>query len=365
MPKINQAFREITCKIVFYGPGAGGKTTNLQFVHGNVPEKHRGKLTSLATEQDRTLFFDYLPLDIGEVKGYKTKFQLYTVPGQVFYNQTRKLVLREADAIAFIADSQAGRLKDNIDSFNNLNENLRELGVELSDIPFVMQYNKRDLPDALPVEDLESYLNPKHEFMSFEAVATEGKGVRETLREVSSQVLKRLNATANIVSDEELVGERLGVAPGAGLPSETETAAAGTPISPRRQPTEADKNAPDLEIMQTSRFFWRGIAVGSGTVSLSTLREESGIVEYALTSNHKIMGIRRSIVRTLSYIGEDRRVTPEGAEKIYYVLRDSGGGKSAPISTFVQKKVSPRIYLVYQALVGEMKVGPEGEPIDI
>src|SRR5438045_6201813 len=139
MPKINHAVKEITCKIVYYGPGAGGKTTNLIYVHGNVPGKHRGELVSLATEQDRTLFFDFLPLDIGDVKGFKTKFQLYTVPGQVFYNQTRKLVLRDVDGIAFVADSQAGRLKDNIDSLNNLAEDLRELGYDLESVPLVVQ----------------------------------------------------------------------------------------------------------------------------------------------------------------------------------------------------------------------------------
>ncbi|MCX7625087.1 MAG: ADP-ribosylation factor-like protein, partial [Candidatus Sumerlaeaceae bacterium] len=253
MANINYAFREIACKIVYYGPGFGGKTTNLQFVHSNVPEKHRGQLVSLATEQDQTLFFDFLPLDVGDVKGFKTKFQLYTVPGQVFYNATRKLVLRGVDGIVFVADSQADRLQDNIDSLTNLEENLREYGLSLDRVPLVIQYNKRDLPNAMPLDQLRSHLNPLGRFVEFEAIATEGIGVRETLREIASQVLARLKENANIVMDEEIIGERLGVLPAADEEEGSE-----------RSGRSRGEQVPSIESTQLSHWLRHNLRVGSG-----------------------------------------------------------------------------------------------------
>lgn len=351
MPSINYAFKEITCKIVYYGPGAGGKTTNLHYVHGNVPSKHRGEMVSLATEQDRTLFFDFLPLDIGDVKGFKTKFQLYTVPGQVYYNATRKLVLRGVDAIVFVADSQESRLQDSIDSLRNLEENLRDYGLELENMPFVMQYNKRDMPDAVPLEVMRRNLNPEGKFSEYEAVATEGIGCRESLRDVAGQLLKKLNATANIVSDEAVVTERLGVA-GAGL------AATGGSIS--------DRQAPELEISQPSKFVWHGIAVGSGEVSLSSSRNERGEMEYALVTNHKILISKKNLIRTMRYVGEDKRQV-NGVDRTFLVLRDASAGRGmAPVAGFVEKSGGvPRLYLVYPGIGGEVKVGPEGEDLHI
>lgn len=193
MPTINRAFKEISCKIVYYGCGLCGKTTNLQIVHRQIPSKFRGDLVSLATEQDRTLFFDFLPLDLGEVKGFKTKFQLYTVPGQVFYNATRKLVLRGVDGIVFVADSHPDRYEDNVESLDNLQENLREYGLDLDQVPVVLQYNKRDLPSAMSLDQLQKSLNSDGRWQYVEAVAVEGTGVKETLKAVSSQVLSRLN----------------------------------------------------------------------------------------------------------------------------------------------------------------------------
>lgn len=349
MPTINYAFKEITCKIVYYGPGAGGKTTNLHYVHGNVPSKHRGDLVSLATEQDRTLFFDFLPLDIGDVKGFKTKFQLYTVPGQVYYNATRKLVLRGVDGIVFVADSGSSRFQDSIDSFNNLVENLRDYGLELEQMPFVMQYNKRDLPDAVPLDKLQAALNPEGKFVEFEAVATEGEGVRETLREISSQCLKRLQSSANIVSDEQVVQERLGVAPGAG----------GRPVS------ATDRNAPELSVSQTSSFRWRGMGVGSGNVSITSSRNERGEVEYSLVTKHKVFGMGKSLKRTLRYVGEDRR-EEDGIERVYYVLRDASSGRDkAPVAVFIEKMTNPKVYMMYPGVMGEVRVGPKGEAIPL
>ena len=193
MPLVNFTTREITCKIVYYGPGRSGKTTNLQYIYGRVPEERRGKMVSLATRTDRTLFFDFLPLELGEVKGFKTRFHLYTVPGQVYYNASRKLILRGVDGIVFVADSQESRFDANIESLYNLHDNLKEYDLQLGKIPFVMQWNKRDMPDAVDVAELEEELNPEH-FDSFEAVAIEGTGVFDTLKCVAKQVLRKLQA---------------------------------------------------------------------------------------------------------------------------------------------------------------------------
>ncbi len=192
MVQINFALREVSCKIVYYGPGMGGKTTNLQVVHDRAPADHKGKLTSIATEGDRTLFFDFLPLDLGTVGGMKTKLQLYTVPGQVYYNATRKLVLEGADGIIFVADSQQDKMTENIESWQNLQDNLREYGLDINEIPVVVQYNKQDLPDLSPVAELEAKVNTVNA-LSFEASATNGEGVFPTLKAISSIVLERLN----------------------------------------------------------------------------------------------------------------------------------------------------------------------------
>ena len=188
MASINYAFKEISCKIVFYGPGLSGKTTNLQYVHQKIPPKTRGNLISLATDQDRTLYFDFLPVDIGRIHGFSTKFQLYTVPGQVYYNATRKLVLRGVDGLVFVADSQKSKMDENIESLQNLVENLSEYGYNIDKIPLVFQYNKKDLPDVNSAEELEAALNPK-KLPYFEAVATQGSGVFDTLKCISKLVL--------------------------------------------------------------------------------------------------------------------------------------------------------------------------------
>src|SRR5262245_9793828 len=173
MVQINFARREVNCKIVFYGPGLSGKTTNLEIIHKKVPDNARGNLTSIATEQDRTLFFDFMPLDIGTVAGMRTKLFLYTVPGQVYYDSTRKLVLQGADGICFVADSDPNRMQDNLDSVRNLDLNLKEYGLDLRKVPFVMQFNKRDLPGAMSVAELNAKLNP-YGAVTVEAVAVKG-----------------------------------------------------------------------------------------------------------------------------------------------------------------------------------------------
>jgi len=224
MSMINYASREINCKIVYYGPGLGGKTTNLEHVYGRVQPDTRGKLISLATETERTLFFDFLPVDLGTIRGFKTRFHLYTVPGQVYYNASRKLILKGVDGVVFVADSQVERMEANQEAMQNLYDNMKEYGYDVTSMPFVIQYNKRDLPNAAPVRDLQTALNPGWEVSEpqkqrvtpdpyhagenlveqlptgewveraphFEAVATSGDGVFDTLKAVSKLVLKTL-----------------------------------------------------------------------------------------------------------------------------------------------------------------------------
>jgi signal recognition particle receptor subunit beta len=197
MSLVNYQTREITCKIVYYGPGRSGKTTNLHYIYGQVPEDRKGKMVSLATQTDRTLFFDFLPLDLGTISGFTTRFQLYTVPGQVYYQATRKLVLQGADGIVFVADSQARQLQENIESFQDLHQNLAEQSVDPRAIPLVMQYNKQDLPSdlILTTEELADAVNFRG-VPDFPADALHGPGVFETLRGISELVLKRLSAGA-------------------------------------------------------------------------------------------------------------------------------------------------------------------------
>ncbi|MDP6930368.1 MAG: ADP-ribosylation factor-like protein [Planctomycetota bacterium] len=194
MVQINFALKEVNCKIVYYGPGMSGKTTNLEIVHEKAPEENKGELTSISTDGDRTLFFDFMPLDLGNVAGMRTKFQLYTVPGQVYYNSTRKLVLQGADGVIFVADSDAEKMQENLESYENLAVNLHEYGKDIRDLPHVIQYNKRDLPGALSVEELDRQMN-KFGVPTFEAVAMTGEGVFPTLKVLAGMVLESIDRT--------------------------------------------------------------------------------------------------------------------------------------------------------------------------
>ena len=191
MSFINHSSKEIHCKIVYYGPGLCGKTTNLQYLYNKSNPEVRGNMTSLATETERTLFFDFLPLALGEIKGFKLRFHLYTVPGQVFYDASRKLILKGVDGVVFVADSQVERSEANLESLDNLTTNLQEQGYELPKLPFVIQYNKRDLPNAASVEQLRQTLNP-FGVADFEGSAVQGIGVFETLKAVARLVLNEL-----------------------------------------------------------------------------------------------------------------------------------------------------------------------------
>jgi signal recognition particle receptor subunit beta len=191
MTFINYAAREINCKIVYYGPGLGGKTTNLQYIYNRTAPDRKGKMISLATEADRTLFFDFLPLDLGSIRGFSTRFHLYTVPGQVFYDASRKLILKGVDGVVFVADSQRERMEANVESIRNLEANLREHDFDLKEVPLSLQFNKRDLPNVMPVDEMYRMLNYKRE-PTFEAVASEGTGVFDTLKAVAKQILVQL-----------------------------------------------------------------------------------------------------------------------------------------------------------------------------
>jgi signal recognition particle receptor subunit beta len=192
MVLFNYATRELTAKVVYYGPGLCGKTTNLEFIHKSLPEKSRGKMLSLSTQTDRTLFFDFLPLDLGSIKGMKTRVQLYTVPGQVFYDATRKLVLKGADGVVFVADSQKEMMQSNLDSWENLRQNLAENNLDLDTIPLVVQFNKRDLPDVLPVKELNRKINIL-KAPYFEAIALTGMGVQDTFKGIAKIVMATLS----------------------------------------------------------------------------------------------------------------------------------------------------------------------------
>ncbi len=202
MVAINYANKEVSCKIVYYGPGLSGKTTNLIYIHSKVPGTTRGDLISLATDADRTLYFDFLPINIGSINGFTTRFQLYTVPGQVFYNATRKLVLRGVDGLIFVADSQRDKADENVESLNNLLENLEDYGYDLNKIPMVLQYNKRDLPDTMSIEELDKLLNSNN-WPVFESVAHKGTGVFDTLKLIIKMILEKARKSDTAKKIEE------------------------------------------------------------------------------------------------------------------------------------------------------------------
>ncbi|MEK6623916.1 MAG: GTPase domain-containing protein [Bdellovibrionota bacterium] len=193
MSFVNFQSKEINCKIIYYGPGLGGKTTNIQYIYQKSSGENKSKMISLNTENERTLFFDFLPLDLGEIRGFKTRFHLYTVPGQVFYEASRKLVLRGVDGLIFVADSQVEKLEANQESLSGLYKNLDEQGYDINKIPLIFQWNKRDLPNVIPIQELERQLN-KQNFQSFESVAKDGIGVFETLKAISKAVLMNLRS---------------------------------------------------------------------------------------------------------------------------------------------------------------------------
>lgn len=277
MSSINFATREISCKVVYYGPGLSGKTTNLQVIHQKMPQDKRTDMVSLATEGDRTLFFDFLPLNLGDIKGFKTRFQLYTVPGQVYYNSTRKLVLRGVDGIVFVADSQRSRQAENLESLQNLRQNLQDYGMDLDDLPFVLQYNKRDMENVFTLDEMNAELNP-NKIPFFPATAHNGKGVVTTLKTIAMLVIEKFNVKQGFlrkaaesvnntgvhnvsltkdgvsVSNEQAKAQMAAPAAPAAAPEQ--------PASPFRMPSFAAKppsaNAPTANASSGSGLFQKG-----------------------------------------------------------------------------------------------------------
>ena len=256
MVQINFAHKEIQCKIVYYGPGMSGKTTNLELVHEKTPGESRGELTSIATTGERTLYFDYMPLDLGAIAGIRTKFQLYTVPGQIYYKSTRRLVLQGVDGIVFVADSSASKLAENQESMRDLEENIREMGRTVADLPIVIQYNKRDLPDAMTIEELQTQVNV-HGFPHFEASAKSGQGVFPTLKALAALVLEAVNRGG-------IGATRSAARPPAAAPAATPAATPATSVAskisvstpaprPMSEPLEPPRSAPRISVADVPR----------------------------------------------------------------------------------------------------------------
>jgi signal recognition particle receptor subunit beta len=257
MVLFNYSTRELTAKIVYYGPGLCGKTTNLQYVYNSLPDQvKKGKMLSLATKTDRTLFFDFLPIELGTIRGMRTRIQLYTVPGQVFYNSTRKLVLKGADGVVFVADSQAKMLEANTESYRNLDENLKEMGIRIEEIPLVMQFNKRDLPNLASIEEMNTRIN-RHNAPFYEAVAMTGIGVEDTLKAITKLVLNNLSAKYRLEEGAQGQKSAVSAAPAAVHAAAPRAAAAAppedraldaleaTPLTERRAPMRAPEPSPE------------------------------------------------------------------------------------------------------------------------
>lgn len=411
MATLNYAFKELSCKIVYYGCGLCGKTTNLIHIHKTVPQKFRGELVSLATEQDRTLFFDFLPLDLGEVRGFKTKFQLYTVPGQVYYNATRKLVLRGVDGLVFVADSQRDRFQENIDSLENLKQNLAEYGYHLQTgpndnegIPWILQYNKRDMPQVSTLDEMNSALNNGH-VPVIEAVAVNGTGVKDTLKGISSLVIKKLNADSTAGPPKE---ERKTVAPAAGTPMpvkaaapaaqdedfeeltddekealetgaeaprapkpakqpEPKAAAPAAPKAPAPKPVPAAKAAPapaapstpTLQVVANNKALLRGMGLGSANLTLANMVGGEN-TQYQLTGKVSFLGVFGSTwSRTLRFGGTESK-NVDGAEARFH--RFTSDDNAAPsLTVLVKDDHEKHLYATYVGKFGEVQIVPPGK----
>lgn len=376
MATINYAQKEISCKIVYYGPGLGGKTTNLQYIYKTLPTENRGELVSLATQQDRTLFFDFLPMDLGKIKGFNTKFHLYTVPGQVYYNATRKLVLRGADGIIFVADSQRDRMDENLKSFQNLKENLKEYNYSLDNIPWVIQYNKRDMENIFSVEELQTLLN-EMKVISFESVATTGLGVKQALKAISSQILERLKVvteetpegvtslTINPSNTDTELKQPLEPLPSVGLkPGKTPT--------PERKAigkapylfTDENPLTGLLPIEQRCQVFWKGIFIGSASLKLLNFQSSASRVRYRLKGKLKILAFFRHILdRKLIYRGKRSKVV-SGKQKYFFYLTDPPESRAPladPFSIWIDEEHQRSFFLSYESRYGKIWVIPHDQ----
>jgi len=325
MVAINYATREVTCKIVYYGPGLSGKTTNLIYVHKKTPSNTKGKLISLATEADRTLYFDFLPINIGTISGFAAKFQLYTVPGQVYYNATRKLVLRGVDGLVFVADSQADKMDENIESLNNMKENIKEYGYDFDDMPIVIQYNKCDLPNILPVSELDSKLNTGG-WPSFQAEAVNGAGVFDTLKTIIRLVLEKTKkgGTSTVKKPADVDTKKGGEVASRAGKVETETEAAPpaanrTPVSPPPAPSPLPVVETPAETATQHEVMANASADIAKPQTSPVVETESGI-----TPNEEVQKepIRKPVYKTDETENETYQSEPSSAEDIPGVSND-------------------------------------------
>lgn len=382
MATLNYAFKELSCKIVYYGCGLCGKTTNLIHIHKTVPQRFRGELVSLATEQDRTLFFDFLPLDLGEVKGFKTKFQLYTVPGQVYYNATRKLVLRGVDGLVFVVDSQKDRLQENIDSLENLKQNLAEYGYRLQEsstdyegIPWVVQYNKRDMPQVSQLEELQAALN-EHGLPYYEAVAVSGQGVKDTLKGISSLVIKKLNADPTGVGGSGEVKKEekpaavatpepaprqeapapAAAAPPAAAPVPAPAAAAATPAV---APAPGDNRPPQLNVVQKCTARVLGLGLGGGNLTLSNIAGGDDTL-YQLTGKLSFLAVFGTTwSRRVRYRGAEEKM--HAGEQARFFRFTSDDGSEPSLELFVKDDFDKSLFIKYPGKFGQVAVTPAGK----
>jgi len=383
MATLNYAFKEISCKIVYYGCGLCGKTTNLIHVHKTVPNKFRGELVSLATEQDRTLFFDFLPLDLGEVRGFKTKFQLYTVPGQVYYNATRKLVLRGVDGLVFVADSQKDRLQENVESFNNLVENLQEYGYTLKKdendhegIPWILQLNKRDMPQISEKEEMLDALGVSQSIPCIDAVAVNGTGVRETLKGISSLVIKKLNSSGGALAGSSTPATagntpkpeasapaaqpKSNPAPAASKGDEfaagKEEKKAAPPKMPEPVPEPEPEPTPDpIQAVQSCDGLWRGMKTGSGSLNMNQIEDKE---EFELTGTVSFTLGKRTFSQKLDVTGKEEK-TVDGVAKEYWSLQTQAG-QSPQVSGFLSPDDN-LFFLQYKGFGGKIQILPVGK----
>ena len=374
MATINYAFKEISCKIVYYGCGLSGKTTNIQHIHQTVPDQYRGDLISLATEQDRTLFFDYLPLDLGQIKEFKTKFQLYTVPGQVYYSATRKLVLRGVDGIVFVVDSGYDRFTENVESLEDLKNNLLDYNYNLDEIPWVLQYNKRDLTRVRTVEEMERVFNDA-KVLSFEAIATEGVGVKETLKSIAALVLKKIRITTK--EEEKASTIRRSIHPvkmegGAGPTDEEPHSAQGTSspevevksTAPDSQTSSADSEQTrlPLNIRQRSDIRWRGIKIGTGTIDLINHNGSAAGNTIKLTGNVRFFYFFKCIwSKRLTHKYEDSKLLENRMVPFDYLETESLLPDNCTIKVWISKHNHKDVYIRIPCLGDELVYLPAGK----
>lgn len=335
MVLVSYSGKEINAKIVFYGPGLCGKTTNLEYIYGSIPSKNRGKMVSMKTKTERTLFFDFLPLNLGELAGFKTRFLLYTVPGQVYYNATRKLVLKGVDAVIFVADSQRGKMDENIESLQNLRDNLKEHGLSLDEVPYVLQYNKRDLPDVYPLDELERELN-RENVPSFEGIATTGEGVFETFKAVSKLLLAKLSKEIGAAVVDEGGGSAAAAARAA--------ARSGT-AKPEMAPREPSIPPVDL-----------GDSNGLGQDMMPEPRQEEPAAEAALEPSPPPLEISGPEPEGTHSISEDE---PQKTRGLWKWLRKDGPAEE-PISSASAESTPPPDEVPLQSARPEPE--PEAEP---